>query len=192
MLNDERNHCPCKYKVVWDYLKSLEDTGAWPIDRAARSHSINELLSRLHGRFNWTDTHPDHSRCIYCVRAFAAVVREAVDTTRTYFNGLCLGEHLIWPETFHMANQAQIAYTILRPETTTWTITITPTARYLAQLMAAATITDVALSMESQHGTSPSNVPRRTLTSGDLRPLRKLKRPRWRWRSIELLAGGSE
>lgn len=87
------NHCQYKEKVLWAYLKALEETSVWPSERVAHNKSIDSILSRLR-RFEWSDPHPDGANCTTCVPpgGFERAVKGAIELTRTYFDGLCLGK----------------------------------------------------------------------------------------------------
>lgn len=75
------------------YLKALEETSVWPSERVAHNDSIDSILSRLK-RFNCTDPHPDGAKCTTRVPpgGFERAAKAAIELTRTYFDGLCLGK----------------------------------------------------------------------------------------------------
>lgn len=90
----EMNQCQYKEKVLWAYLKALEETSVWPSERVTHNQSIDSILSRLR-RFDFTDPHPDGAdTCTTCMPlgSFERAVKAAIDRTRSYFDGLCLGK----------------------------------------------------------------------------------------------------
>lgn len=92
MLADERNNCKYKEKVLWAYLKALEQTQVWPSEGISHRRSIESILEQLQG-FTYTDPHPNGTKsCIYCKGNFEKDVEKAIDCTLDYFDGLCLGK----------------------------------------------------------------------------------------------------
>jgi len=92
MLADDSNRCQYKEKVLWAYLKALEQTTVWPSERVSHGCSIDSILSNLR-RFEYTDPHPDGTQtCFTCKGGFERAVQVAIDRTRSYFDGLCLGK----------------------------------------------------------------------------------------------------
>jgi hypothetical protein len=95
MLADGKNHCQYKEKVMWAYLKALERTGVWPSERVSHRHSINSILEGLTD-FKCSDPHPDGTKsCFRCKGNFAIDVKKAIECTRSYFDGLCLGKNFL-------------------------------------------------------------------------------------------------
>lgn len=92
MLADETNRCEYKEKVMWAYLKALEETGVWPSERVSHRLSINSILEGLND-FECSDPHPDGTKsCFRCKGNFGIDVKKAIECTRNYFKGLCLGK----------------------------------------------------------------------------------------------------
>lgn len=93
MLADEKNHCQYKEKVMWVYLKALQQTEVWPSERVSHGHSIEEIIKKLEDNFICSDSHPGGTKsCFRCKGNFAIGVKKAIESTRGYFDGLCLGE----------------------------------------------------------------------------------------------------
>lgn len=103
------SNCECKANTLFAYEKALYNTRAWPLEKAFLRESVNGLLRRLES-FAWTTAAGDLARdvsatkstvsvtnCTSCQQDFARVVREAVKTTREYFDGLCLGNACAFP-----------------------------------------------------------------------------------------------
>ena len=83
--------------VLWAYLTALDKTKAWPQETEGTKRSVNELLALLcefeYDKFD--DPHPDDEPCTdkyNCDVNFNRVVTEAINLTRTQFDGLCLGK----------------------------------------------------------------------------------------------------
>lgn len=93
MLADEKNHCQYKERVLWAYLKALEQTEVWPSERVSHGHSIEEIIKKLEDKFTCSDPHPGGTEsCFRCKGNFAIDVKKAIECTRAYFDGLCLSK----------------------------------------------------------------------------------------------------
>lgn len=80
---------------MWAYLKALQQTEVWPSERVSHSFSIDSILSKLR-RFECNDPHPGGTKsCFKCKGNFEIDVKSAIECTRSYFDGLCLGEYCI-------------------------------------------------------------------------------------------------
>ena len=92
MLEDEKNYCQYKEKVLWAYMKALEQTGVWPAERVSHRRSINGILDQLDD-FKCGEPHPDGTKsCFRCKGNFKLAVKKAIEYTSGYFGGLCLGK----------------------------------------------------------------------------------------------------
>lgn len=92
MLADERNHCRYKEKVLWAYLKALEQTDVWPSERVSHGYIVEESIKQLQS-CTCSDPHPNGTEsCFRCKCDFAIDVKKAIECTRNYFDGLCPGE----------------------------------------------------------------------------------------------------
>lgn len=80
--------CGCKGTVLFDYMKALSNTGAWPIESACLENPMADILDAL-TRFNGAAS---GKSCPSCRFDFVAVVSEGIRETRNYFDGLCLGK----------------------------------------------------------------------------------------------------
>ena len=92
----KRAKCGCKEKTLYAYELALSNTGVWPLETAFLRKSMNEILSKL-GGFPRPNTRVPYM-CHDCSIDFGNTVRKAVEDTRGYFDGLCLGklDLLIW------------------------------------------------------------------------------------------------
>lgn len=91
----EYAECDLRKDVLWGYFTALNQTQSWPLERYASRFSIQELLGNLE-TFDYTDPHPRRTCKGYsCGQDFNRVVREAIDGTGSYFDGLYLGERLM-------------------------------------------------------------------------------------------------
>lgn len=93
LAGEQQNQCQYKEKVLWAYLKALEQTAVWPSERVSHKLSIDSILSALR-RFEYTDPHPGGTKtCFTCKGNFKKDVQAAIERTRAYFDGLCLGKY---------------------------------------------------------------------------------------------------
>jgi hypothetical protein len=171
MLEDEKNHCQYKEKVLWAYLKALEQTEVWPSERVSHGYSIEKIMKQLSDKFKCTDPHPDGTEsCFRCKGNFNIDVKKAIECTRGYFNGLCLGEKQL--HNLFNVNTAdvlrQTASTAQRRVTRTKiTVCVSPLRSVLSCTNSAADTTRaVALLTVSLRGTFLSWEAVRTSTSG--------------------------
>lgn len=78
--------CPCRKETLYDYEKRLWQVEVWPLERVAQRTAITILLDRL-DRFE----EPLKQGCSpNCRRDFKRIVTSVKNSTRHYFDGLCL------------------------------------------------------------------------------------------------------
>ncbi|KAM0721906.1 hypothetical protein Q7P37_002831 [Cladosporium fusiforme] len=85
--------CAYRKHVLWNYFTALENTSAWPIEITGSKKSINDLLSLLRAKINYSDPHPEDKTCTdisHCGQQYQALVNKSVERTQRYFDGLCL------------------------------------------------------------------------------------------------------
>ena len=85
-----RTHCDCKAETLYAYELALSNTGAWPLETAFLSNSIDQIMNYL-DNFR---VEPDQmsKMCGDCSFDFRTAVYEATQSGREYFDGLCLGK----------------------------------------------------------------------------------------------------
>lgn len=83
--------CSCKEKTVFDYLRALRRTQAWPLnehcDLGNRSLPQNELLRRLDS-FNYKPVSQDCTKCASL--NYNSTVGKVMQKVSGSFKGLCL------------------------------------------------------------------------------------------------------
>ena len=85
--------CNCKANTLYAYELALSKTHAWPLETAFLRLSMSDIFEKLDG-------FPTHGTkvpqmCMSCRIDFSEVVDKALEDTGGYFDGLCLGKHLI-------------------------------------------------------------------------------------------------
>jgi len=79
--------------VLYAYEQALSNTGAWPLESTFTRNSVNDLL-RLLGNFQV----PPGLRVqtcgdLWCSFVYEENVERAKEKTKSYFDGLCLGQY---------------------------------------------------------------------------------------------------
>lgn len=88
----EKANCTCRERTLYAYERALKNTGAWPLETAFLKLSVSAIFDKLSG-FPGRGTNTPQM-CNRCSINFKRVVSKAVEVTKDYFDGLCLGRHL--------------------------------------------------------------------------------------------------
>lgn len=86
----KRAPCACKPHVLFAWEQALAATGVWPLETSFAKSSVNDILRQLETNFR-AAYQPQGCGLPFCSFSFSEVVRVAVEKTRGYFDGLCLG-----------------------------------------------------------------------------------------------------
>lgn len=88
--------------ALFQYEKGLAVTGTWPLEKHMGNQSMNDTLGRLR-KFNPISSQSTNFDTDFSKKQIGAVGK-AVDDTRKYFDGLCLGMHNVHPPSKDMAS----------------------------------------------------------------------------------------
>ncbi|MCJ1235670.1 hypothetical protein MMC14_003641 [Varicellaria rhodocarpa] len=78
-------NCPHVKDNVFGYFRTLLLLGVWPMEDAARTDTIDDILENLED-FRYSPS----ARCSYCSRDYDKIVKDVREYTQKYFDGLCL------------------------------------------------------------------------------------------------------
>ncbi|KAK4546193.1 hypothetical protein LTR36_002330 [Oleoguttula mirabilis] len=86
----KRARCRCKANVLYAFEQGLANTGAWPLEAAFLSNSVERVLKMLEGFPGPQAFVPQTCGAQFCSFDFAHVVGNAKMECKRYFDGLCL------------------------------------------------------------------------------------------------------